>query len=132
MRVLTTTLLSLLSLTALVTCSNDIHQRQYNTEYELKEGPLDTEWTKKVGTNPWPEVCFKPNDVMKYFKLQRQLTVPLQYPRPQRQRNNWKTLNGVWRYENATNAEAVQTPPFGRDLKEAVLVPFCLESALSG
>lgn len=106
MRILSTTLFSLLSLVTFTTCNDGMH-RQAN--YELKEGPLDTEWTKKVGTNPWPE-----------------------YPRPQREREKWKSLNGVWRYENATSAKAIETPPFGRELEEAVLVPFCLESALSG
>jgi hypothetical protein len=74
--------------------------------YVLKKGPLDTPWTEKVGTDPWPE-----------------------YPRPQLQRSEWKNLNGVWQYRNATEGEA---PPFGVDLESPVLVPFCLESALSG
>ncbi|KAF1950516.1 glycoside hydrolase [Byssothecium circinans] len=76
--------------------------------YELKKGPLDTDWTSEVGTNPWPE-----------------------YPRPQLERSEWKNLNGVWQYQNASEGEE-STPPFGKDLAQSVLVPFCLESALSG
>ncbi|KAF2682961.1 glycoside hydrolase family 2 protein [Lentithecium fluviatile CBS 122367] len=86
-----------------------------NTDYVLKKGPLDTPWTEKVGTDPWPE-----------------------YPRPQMERSDWLNLNGVWQYQNVTGpALDVQerdpgAPPFGKDLGNPVLVPFCLESALSG
>ncbi|KAJ4299411.1 hypothetical protein N0V90_004656 [Kalmusia sp. IMI 367209] len=78
--------------------------------YVLKQGPLDTPWTSKVGVNPWPE-----------------------YPRPQMARSEWKNLNGVWQYQNASDGDAeLDNPPFGKDLGQSVLVPFCLESALSG
>ncbi|KAF2439624.1 glycoside hydrolase family 2 protein [Karstenula rhodostoma CBS 690.94] len=80
------------------------------SEYVLKQGPLDTPWTEKVGTNPWPE-----------------------YPRPQMARSEWKNLNGVWQYRNATAGDKeLDNPPFRQELENAVLVPFCLESALSG
>lgn len=80
------------------------------SEYVLKQGPLDTPWTEKVGTNPWPE-----------------------YPRPQMARAEWKNLNGVWQYRNATGgAKEVENPPFRQELENPVLVPYCLESALSG
>ncbi|KAF2008113.1 glycoside hydrolase family 2 protein [Amniculicola lignicola CBS 123094] len=78
-------------------------------EYALKEGPLDTDWTNKVGTNPWPE-----------------------YPRPQLARSKWKTLNGLWGWRNASSGRELDNPPFGVPLDQPVLVPFCLESALSG
>jgi len=81
-----------------------------NTDYVLKKGPLDTPWTEKVGTNPWPE-----------------------YPRPLMERANWLNLNGVWRYRNVTGTDrAPDAPPFNTELENPVLVPFCLESALSG
>ena len=79
-----------------------------DTDYKLGYTPLKTEWTDKVGTNPWPE-----------------------YPRPRLQRSAWKNLNGVWRYQN-TNGKALRNPPFGQKLEDPVLVPSCLESALSG
>lgn len=79
------------------------------SQYSPKQPPLTTPWTDEVGTNPWPE-----------------------YPRPQLQRSEWKNLNGIWRYENATNLQSVQNPPFGKRLSQEVLVPSCLESALSG
>jgi hypothetical protein len=77
--------------------------------YQLQKGPLDTDWTEKVGTNPWPE-----------------------YPRPQLERSEWKNLNGIWQYQNATSRTELDSPPFGKSLARSVLVPFCLESALSG
>ncbi|KAF2873922.1 glycoside hydrolase superfamily [Massariosphaeria phaeospora] len=98
------------SLLATATCATSIIKRatisQANgSDYKLQDGPLDTPWTSKVGTNPWPE-----------------------YPRPQLKRSQWKNLNGVWRYQRTT----VDAPPFDESVSKAVLVPFCLESALSG
>lgn len=77
--------------------------------YSLKEPPLTTPWTNKVGTDPWPE-----------------------YPRPLLQRSQWQNLNGVWQYQNASSLTAVQNPPFGQELAQEVLIPSCLESGLSG
>lgn len=77
--------------------------------YALKQPPLTTPWTDKVGTDPWPE-----------------------YPRPQMQRAQWQNLNGVWQYQNASGLNAVQSPPFGQELAQEVLIPSCLESGLSG
>ncbi|KAI0427666.1 family 2 glycosyl hydrolase [Xylaria sp. FL1042] len=71
--------------------------------YEVKTPPLDTDWTYKVGTNPWPE-----------------------YPRPQLQRSRWQSLNGIWEWgEGTSQSGAVHQ---GVD----VLVPSCIESGLSG
>lgn len=86
--------------------------------YTLKVGPLDTPWTASVGTAPWPE-----------------------YPRPQMARAQaaqWKNLNGVWQYRNSSRGEYEALgrggTAVGGELEgaEGVLVPFCLESALSG
>ena len=77
-------------------------------EYSVKTPPLDTPWTYKVGTSPWPE-----------------------YPRPQLTRDQWKNLNGVWSYRNAESLDEVNNPPTG-DLGQGVLIPSCLESGLSG
>lgn len=91
---------------------NAILPRQYaaaaGAKYALQKGPLDTPWTESVGTNPWPE-----------------------YPRPRLQRALWKNLNGVWQWQNAS-AGSVTAPPTGQALQREVLVPSCLESALSG
>lgn len=51
------------------------------------------------------------------------------YPRPQLTRTRWLNLNGTWQFAAATAGEA---PPAGTDLKERILVPYPVESALSG
>ncbi|CAI6339914.1 unnamed protein product [Periconia digitata] len=78
-------------------------------KYSVQTPPLDTDWTYQVGTDPWP-----------------------QYPRPKLARPKWQSLNGVWTYANASGHDALDHPPFNRTLSKEVLVPFCLESALSG
>ncbi|OOQ87053.1 hydrolase [Penicillium brasilianum] len=78
-------------------------------KYALKEPPLTTPWTDKVGTDPWPE-----------------------YPRPQMQRSQWQNLNGIWQYRNASSLAEAQNPPFGQELGQEVLIPSCLESGISG
>ncbi|WP_375383691.1 LamG-like jellyroll fold domain-containing protein [uncultured Microbacterium sp.] len=68
---------------------------------------LSTPWAKDVDpNNPLPE-----------------------YPRPQLVRTDWQNLNGTWQFEAAT----AQSPtPFGTDLSEEVVVPYPIESLLSG
>ena len=69
--------------------------------------PITTPWTDQVGPdNALPE-----------------------YPRPQLVRPRWQSLNGVWGFAGAAEGE---TPPFGEQLAERVLVPYPIESALSG
>ena len=52
-----------------------------------------------------------------------------EYPRPQMVRKEWQNLNGLWQFAAAQQGEE---PPFGKDLKEQILVPYPVESALSG
>lgn len=54
------------------------------------------------------------------------------YPRPQliRTQTEWLNLNGLWQWQ-PTTAEN-DTPPFGTTLNGTVLVPFPIESCLSG
>ena len=52
-----------------------------------------------------------------------------EYPRPQMERAEWMSLNGMWEFADAKPGEA---PPSGRGLLEHILVPFPVESALSG
>ncbi|TPW77407.1 AbfB domain-containing protein [Schumannella soli] len=80
-----------------------------------KTPPLTTPWTSQVSTtNPLPE-----------------------YPRPQMTRPDWQSLNGEWEFLNpATAADGSvnrnAAPPIGQTLPERVLVPYPIESALSG
>jgi hypothetical protein len=53
-----------------------------------------------------------------------------EYPRPQMTRARWENLNGLWQFAVITDSGAPL--PFGRDLTERILVPFAMESALSG
>lgn len=53
-------------------------------------------------------------------------TLP-EYPRPQMVRENWVNLNGLWDY--AIQAKAESAPA---DYQGKILVPFAIESALSG
>ena len=69
--------------------------------------PLSTPWTNDVSpTNALPD-----------------------YPRPQLTRAKWQNLNGVWEFAHANAGEA---PPVGKPLAERILVPYPVESALSG
>ncbi len=51
-----------------------------------------------------------------------------EYPRPQLVRTNWQNLNGLWQY--VITARSQQSVPGSFDGQ--ILVPFCVESALSG
>jgi hypothetical protein len=52
-----------------------------------------------------------------------------EYPRPQLTRDAWRNLNGRWQF---AAAEAGEQPPVGKNLKERILVPYPVESQLSG
>lgn len=72
-----------------------------------KSGPLVTRWAAQVDPdNPLPE-----------------------HPRPQMVRESWLSLNGRWQWAEAAPGEE---PPIGRDLPGAIVVPFPVESVLSG
>jgi len=77
-----------------------------------KAAPLATHWTSEVSPkHALPE-----------------------YPRPQLARPSldhpqWMSLNGLWQY---TATEGKGTPPFGQSLNDQVLVPYPIESVLSG
>eukprot|EP01043_Picozoa_sp_COSAG02_P002655 COSAG02_NODE_62_length_43372_cov_14.404710_25_plen_460_part_00 len=61
------------------------------------------------------------------------------YPRPQMRRGEetdgrapvWVSLNGLWEFEPCPEW-GCGSPPFGRSLNETILVPFPVESCLSG
>ncbi|MFY0406544.1 LamG-like jellyroll fold domain-containing protein [Solicola sp. PLA-1-18] len=82
-------------------------QAQAPAAIQPKEPELTTPWTDDVSAdNALPE-----------------------YPRPQLQRGAWKNLNGEWQFAAAAPGEKA---PIGKDLAERVLVPYPIESALSG
>src|SRR5262245_39088987 len=60
-------------------------------------------------------------------KINPQQPLP-EYPRPQMVRATWLNLNGQWQY--SISSASVQTIP--TTYEGAILVPFAIESALSG
>lgn len=75
--------------------------------WQMKQAPLMTPWAALVNTNnPLPE-----------------------YPRPQMVRSNWLNLNGIWQFEPTTTSAPV---PTGQTLTNEILVPYPMESAISG
>lgn len=69
--------------------------------------PIRTRWAAKVDPRaPHPE-----------------------HPRPQMERTEWLTLNGIWELEIVSEKGP---PPVGRELPGRILVPFPVESSLSG
>ena len=67
-------------------------------------------------TSPWAD-SIDPSNVLP------------EYPRPQMQRSNWQNLNGVWQYAILPIAESEVIP---KQFHGNILVPFAVESALSG
>ncbi|MBP8605678.1 MAG: beta galactosidase jelly roll domain-containing protein [Phycisphaerae bacterium] len=73
--------------------------------WQPAQAPLMTQWAEDVTpNNVWPE-----------------------YPRPHMVRQNWQNLNGLWDY-----AVVSQDAPKPDSWDGKILVPFCIESALSG
>ena len=52
-----------------------------------------------------------------------------EYPRPQLVREDWLNLNGLWQLDFGKEGDE---PPLGKALSKQILVPFPVESALSG
>ena len=75
--------------------------------WQMQTAALMTDWAQQVDpANPLPE-----------------------YPRPQMVRTNWLNLNGIWQFQAGATNDPV---PVGQTLASEILVPFPMESALSG
>ncbi|GFP74474.1 PA14 domain-containing protein [Clostridium fungisolvens] len=76
-------------------------------QWEKQQAPLMTKWSADVtADNALPD-----------------------YPRMQMQRTEWQNLNGLWQFQEGTESDPV---PTGRNLTRKILVPYPMESALSG
>lgn len=82
----------------------------------LGAGAQQSDWhlIKDRITTPWAE------------KVDPKAPLP-EYPRPQMVRDNWQNLNGLWEYAIVPGANAKPAHYDGK-----ILVPFAVESALSG
>ena len=79
-------------------------------DWSKKEAPLMTPWGEQLtADNVWQE-----------------------YPRPQLVRDEWVNLNGVWDYFMRTATVNLDYETESRPFRSKILVPFCVESALSG
>ena len=89
--------------TLIVTCAMSMIAQA--EQWQPAAAPLMTQWAKDVTPDRvWPE-----------------------YPRPQMVRDQWQNLNGLWDYAIRPREEQQPTSWDGK-----ILVPFCVESALSG
>jgi len=84
-----------------------------------------TVFTGRVKPNPWAPV--QKHIMTPWAKNVRPDNVWPEYPRPQMVREAWKNLNGLWDY-TIRPADAPQPTSW----EGQILVPFCVESALSG
>ena len=76
--------------------------------WQPKQASLMTEWGENIN----------PDSVL------------IEYPRPQLQRTHWINLNGLWQFQQAQPGD--QPPSASQVLSDTILVPFPVESALSG
>jgi hypothetical protein len=77
-----------------------------NCQWQMANVQIKTRWASDVNpTNVWKE-----------------------YPRPQMVRSDWENLNGLWQFEKMTSFSS-EIPT---TMTSKILVPFCVESALSG
>lgn len=88
------------------------HEVHAATNWKVVDGHLGTRWTAGVSpSNVLPE-----------------------HPRPQMKRDTWTHLNGLWEYavveQRAGEQTASPSPPAEWDGQ--ILVPFCIESSMSG
>ena len=75
--------------------------------WQMKKAPMMTPWSETIDVN----------------------NVLPEYPRPQMVRKEWMNLNGIWDLRKGVKGESYD-PNFTFDQK--ILVPFPIESALSG
>lgn len=61
-------------------------------------------------------------------QLDKENVLP-EYPRPQMTRSKWMSLNGEWEFASAKDSDAL---PTGKTLGEKIVVPFAVQSKLSG
>ncbi len=76
-------------------------------DWQMKQAPLMTNFSQDID----------PGNVLP------------EYPRPQLERSSWMNLNGIWQFQPGIGAQEALPE---EDLTGKVLVPFAIESAISG
>src|SRR5215217_7745416 len=94
------------SLFYIILCTSTLLNAQ-PTNWKIVAGKITSSWTDSVN----------PNNVLP------------EYPRPQMQRSDWQNLNGLWQYAVLPKVQAENIPA---SFQGDILVPFAIESALSG
>jgi hypothetical protein len=89
-----------------------------------RPGPSAPAGPEQIGWRPKRQVLSTP-----WTALVSPATESWSYPRPQMTRTAWENLNGVWQF---APAEAGAPPPVSVALPQRILVPYSMESALSG
>src|SRR5260221_18238 len=96
-----------LKLTRAVVLAAAVFSPHSTPAWQMQQAPLMTDWAQQVDpTNTLPE-----------------------YPRPQMVRTNWMNLNGIWQFQAGATNDPV---PINQTLSSEILVPFPMESAISG
>lgn len=91
----------------LLSAATSIYGFAQQGSWKMRTLPIATQWSSQVDPlHAWTE-----------------------YPRPQLQRNEWNNLNGLWQYAILPMAAANAVPG---SFDGQILVPFAVESALSG
>lgn len=83
----------------------------YSAPYQKKTAALMT---------PWGEAINETDSILN------------EYPRPQLKRDNWVNLNGVWEFTRHENTTGFGTYNASELYRKQILVPYPVESALSG
>ncbi|MFC1553671.1 chitobiase/beta-hexosaminidase C-terminal domain-containing protein [candidate division KSB1 bacterium] len=104
MRINKTTLSCIIIVLSII-LTGSFHCSSDNSGWKPAASNLTTQWTKKVS----------PKNVLK------------EYPRPQMIRDEWRNLNGLWDFAVTDTSEGIP-----EIFNEKILVPFSVESSLSG
>ncbi len=79
------------------------------SSWAMKQAPLMTEWSELIN----------PNNVLP------------EYPRPQLERTHWVNLNGIWDFRKGHKSN-LGIYPANESYRQQILVPYPVESAISG
>ena len=104
------TLSSIILILSIFVVASSCTSNANSQEWKMKQARIMTPWSETIDVN----------------------NVLGEYPRPQMERNYWYNLNGVWDFTNtkSTNPAITYNPNLAFDKK--ILVPFPMESAISG